>query len=622
MAHRPLVVSSDIGEGSALPEAGPTPPLEEQIRKLSGGRVARISPEGPFFAGRPRSRSVRRGTFVRVLSGEDQAVVVGLAISWALVLVWFWMWWLRPEHRVGWPGLVINSVLLLYLTALPLYFLITVNRLKKVNPALEIPSLAVAFVVTRAPSEQWGTVRRTVEAMTLQVFPHPYDVWLCDEDPTEEILQWCRRHDVHVSSRRGVAAYHRVTWPRRTRCKEGNLAYFYDHWGYHGYDVVSQLDCDHVPAPTYLAEMVRPFADPAIGYVAAPSVCDVNAPQSWSARGRLHREAVWHGAVQLGHCDGLAPMCIGSHYAVRTTALCDIGGIGPELAEDFSTTLLLNSAGWHGAFAMEAEAHGDGPITFADMVTQEYQWSRSLTTMLFDLIPHHIGRMPLLRRLRFGYALSYYPLLALTVAAGVTMPAIAVLTGLPWMNVNYVDFLLHFWFLALWILLTMLLMRRRALLRPAYAPVISWELFLFSLARWPYVVWGVLAAVRQQMRPRPVVFKVTPKQRSGFEPLLTRLVLPFAFLALALAGVTLFGELTRPAVGYVFLSLLGAVSYGVVALAVPLLHVRETSRAAGTSFRAALVTARTPLLVSVVSVVPVVLAVTFFPAYAVAVFGW
>ncbi|MFF9772237.1 glycosyltransferase family 2 protein [Streptomyces sp. NPDC013978] len=622
MAHRRLAVSCDSGESSGICDDGPPPPLEEQVRKLSGGRVVRVTAEGPVFGGRPRSWSVRRDTFVRVLSGEDRAAVVGLSVSWALAFVWFWTWWLRPEHRVGWAGLIVNSVLLLYLTALPLYFLITVNRLKQVNPSLAIPALAVAFVVTRAPSEEWRTVRRTVEAMTRQIFPHPYDVWLCDEDPTEEILQWCRRHDVHVSSRRGVAAYHRTAWPRRTRCKEGNLAYFYDHWGYRDYDVVSQLDCDHVPAPTYLAEMVRPFADPAIGYVAAPSVCDVNAPQSWSARGRLHREAVWHGAVQLGHCDGLAPMCIGSHYAVRTTALRDIGGIGPELAEDFSTTLLLNSAGWHGAFAMDAEAHGDGPITFADMVTQEYQWSRSLTVMLFDLIPHHIGRMPFPRRLRFAYALSYYPLLSLTVSAGMSLPPIAVLTGLPWMNVNYVDFLLHFWFLAVWILLTMLLMRRRALLRPTYAPVVSWELFLFALARWPYVVWGVLAAVRQRIRPRPVVFKVTPKQRSGFEPLLTRLVLPFAFLTAALAGVTLFGELTRPAVGYVFLTLVAAASYGVVALAVPLLHVRETSRAAGTSFRAALVTARTPLLVSVVSVVPVVLAITFFPAYAAAVLGW
>ena len=41
-----------------------------------------------------------------------------------------------------------------------------------------------AFVVTKAPSEPWALARRTLRAMLAQRFPHPYDVWLCDEDPS------------------------------------------------------------------------------------------------------------------------------------------------------------------------------------------------------------------------------------------------------------------------------------------------------------------------------------------------------------------------------------------------------------------------------------------------------
>lgn len=59
-------------------------------------------------------------------------------------------------------------------------------------------------------------------------------------------------------------------------------------------------------------------------------VCDANAGVSWSVRARLHREAVFHGPVQLGHSAGLAPMRIGSHYVVRTGAVRDIGGVGPN----------------------------------------------------------------------------------------------------------------------------------------------------------------------------------------------------------------------------------------------------------------------------------------------------
>ena len=183
---------------------------------------------------------------------------------------------------------------------------------------------------------------------------------------------------MQISSRQGIAAYHRSSWPRRTRCKEGNLAYFYDQYAYEQYDIVAQLDADHVPAQDYLRQIVRPFVDPAVGYVAAPSICDANAERSWSARGRLYAEATLHGPLQCGYNDGWAPLCIGSHYCVRTAALRAIGGLGPELAEDHSTTLMMNAGGWTGVFQPDAIAHGDGPATFLDCMLQEFQWSRSL----------------------------------------------------------------------------------------------------------------------------------------------------------------------------------------------------------------------------------------------------
>ncbi|MEU8667002.1 glycosyltransferase family 2 protein [Streptomyces anulatus] len=596
--------------------------VEQHLREISDGNVVRVAEEGPTFEHPYRVRTVRGTTFVPALPAWARRTLWAIGTGWAASFVWFWLWWLQPEHRAGWAGLVVNSLLLLYLTGIPAYFFVTALRLRRVDPALPVPSVPVAFAVTRAPSEPWPTVRHTLEAMLTQDYPHGYDVWLCDEDPSPEIEQWCRQHRVQLSCRRGVGPYHRATWPRRTRCKEGNLCYFYDHWGYGNYAVVAQLDCDHVPAPTYLAEMVRPFGDPTIGYVAAPSVCDATDGVSWAARGRLHREAIWHGAVQLGHSDGLAPMCIGSHYAVRTRALRDIGGLGPELAEDFSTTFLLNSSGWHGAFAIDAEAHGDGPLTFADMVTQEYQWSRSLTTMLLGLLPHHLGRLPMLLKLRFGYALAYYPLLGLMIVSGLVLPPIAVMTGLPWMNVNYFDFLLHFWIMPVWLFLTLWLLRSRQLMRPRNAPLISWETWLFALARWPFVIWGMLGAVRQKVRPRPVTFKVTPKNTGGPRPLPAILTVPFVAISVPLASVALYGELNSPVAGYVFLCVIAATAYATVALAVPVLHVREVAKASGTRFTEAMGTARLSLALGLACAVPAIASIVFYPAYVAAVLGW
>src|SRR5262245_54920531 len=91
-----------------------------------------------------------------------------------------------------------------------------------------------------------------------------HDTCLADEQPTEDGPQCSARGGVRISTRFRRADYHQPKWPRRTRCKEGNLAYFYDHFGYENYDFVAQLDADHVPSPTYLRQIMRPFADPRV----------------------------------------------------------------------------------------------------------------------------------------------------------------------------------------------------------------------------------------------------------------------------------------------------------------------------------------------------------------------
>src|SRR5215813_4545837 len=326
---------------------------------------------------------------VPLLSPMQRTFHAAAALAWALAVIYFWAWWLKPNHNIGAVSYLVNSIVLGWLTAVPLYFLFLYTRARLSHSDLQlVPNTRVAMVVTKAPSEPWWVVRTTLEAMLAQDTAH--DTWLADEDPTPETIDWCEAHGIRISTRKGVADYHRTTWPRRTRCKEGNLAYFYDHYGYNLYDFVVQMDADHVPSPGYLREMLRPFVDPRIGYVTAPSICDKNATQSWSARGRLYVEATMQGIMQAAYSNGWAPLCIGSHYAVRIKALKDIGGVGPELAEDHSTTLMMNAHGWRGVHAFNAVAHGDGPTTFADLITQEFQWSRSLVTILLQYSPIYL----------------------------------------------------------------------------------------------------------------------------------------------------------------------------------------------------------------------------------------
>ncbi len=501
--------------------------------------------------------------------------IVGVAL-WAMALVYFWRWWLIDALHTHLAGSILVSALLAWITILPVYFITIFFNARRPAGPLRIPDDSrIAMVVTKAPSEPFNVVAETLLAMLAQNVPH--DTWLADEDPSPETLAWCRDHGVFVSTRKGRADYHRQSWPRRTRCKEGNLAFFYDHYGYERYDFVSQLDADHVPEPDYLFQMLRPFADPDVGYVSAPSICDRNAHESWSARGRLYVEASMHGSLQAGYNGGFATVCIGSHYAVRTAALKEIGGLGPELAEDHSTTLFMNAHGWRGAHALDAIAHGDGPRTFADLVTQEFQWSRSLVMILLQYTPKLIGRLPLHLKIQFLFSQLWYPLYAFFLALMFLLPVIILVYGENFVSVTYPDFLIHFMPQSLMILVMAFWWRSSGTFRPADGKILSWEAMLFLLARWPWVLAGTFAAFRDWMTGTFVDFRITPKGASDVDALPLRVLAPYMSVVLLSILPVLLVQNAYQTRGFYVFAIINACFYILLVFMIVLQHARENT---------------------------------------------
>ena len=545
--------------------------LRRTIATQSANATAQCAPEEHLDASEPM--------LVPVLNFRDDLKLRGLVFAGAAATAWFWMWWLGRGHGAWTAPSVVVTSLFAWVTILSVYFFFFVTRMTKPNPALPVPDLRVAMVVTKAPSEPWSVVQRTLEAMLAQDYPHPFDVWLADERPDEETLRWCDEHEVWVSTRFGVEEYHRAEWPRRTKCKEGNLAFFYDAVGYDNYDVVAQLDCDHVPAPDYLANMVRPFADPKIGYVSAPSVCDANEEQGWTVRGRLYKEATLHGPVQAGSNAGYAPVCIGSHYAVRTKALREVGGLGPELAEDYTTTLWLQAGGWDGVFSIDAEAHGDGPESVGEMLTQEIQWARSLGTVLTRYAPTKLKTVPLRARLRLWFALIFYPLQGVALLAAAALPTLGVFFGVSWGNTSLIEFYGHLWPLSCAGLAIAAFLRRRGILRPVDAKLWSWELIVFQLLRWPWAMVGAFQGMWLGFRKRERAFKVTPKGAAGFKPLPASYVLPSVLLGAIPAWVAVTSGNWGRAPGLALLACGQAIAYLIAICVAEGIHVSRNARA-------------------------------------------
>ncbi|QYA16672.1 glycosyltransferase family 2 protein [Rhizobium sp. AB2/73] len=532
---------------------------------------------------RTRAEAMKeRALMTPVLQGRQRAEYVVCATLWLAALVYFWSWWLTPAHHVDPMGSVLLTLVLAWVTIIPAYFIIVFFRAEKPTGQLRLPARSrIAMVVTKAPSEPFAVVARTLAAMLMQNVPH--DTWLADEDPSPTTLDWCREHGVQVSTRRGREDYHRQTWPRRTRCKEGNLAFFYDHYGYEDYDFVVQLDADHVPEQGYLFQMLRPFADPAVGYVSAPSICDQNAGESWSARGRLYAEASMHGSLQVGFNHGLSPLCIGSHYAVRTKALKSIGGLGPELAEDHSTTLMMNAHGWRGIHALDAIAHGDGPRTFADLITQEFQWSRSLMMILLQYSPSLIKRLPPRLKIQFLFSQLWYSLFSLFMALMFVMPIIALVRGRTFVDVSYPDFLLHFVPQSVLLILFAYRWRSTRTFRPVNARILSWEMTLFLFARWPWALVGALAAIRDWATGSFVDFRVTPKGTSEVDPLPFRVLAPYALLSLA-SILPVLAVSAEESSGFYIFATMNAAIYTLLLLVIIVQHARENTLGANKRF--------------------------------------
>lgn len=533
-----------------------------------------------FVSGVDSNMTVKDGLeshLVRVVTGRTATWIKIQILIWIAALSLFLIWWFQSNHFSGIVRFVINSLLLAWTFVVPAYFLFFVQRMKVISSNLHIPGdMRIAMVTTRAPSEPFEILKKTLLAMLAQ--QHPHDTWLADEDPTHEIIEWCQQHGVMISTRKGISEYHNAAWPRRTKCKEGNLAYFYDKYGYEKYDVVVQLDADHVPVEGYLEAMLRPFALPTVGYVTAPSICDSNAQHSWAARGRLYSEAIMHGPLQAGYNAGFAPLCIGSHYAVRTKALREIGGLGPELAEDHSTTLMFNAAGWRGIHALDAIAHGEGPPSFSDCITQEFQWSRSLMVLLLTLLPKCWKNLPWKLRIQFLFSELWYPLFSISMLIGISLPIIAVATGQPWVKVSYLEFLMHITPMIIILMSVQFTLLCARILRPASSPLICWEVALFQLVRWPWSLYGSMMGILSVARKSCMTFRVTPKGQSRSISLPWRVLFPYlAILVITFMTGIAFAD-AGDATGYHLFIIATQVCYSASLLGLVVVNYREAKR--------------------------------------------
>ena len=200
--------------------------------------------------------------------------------------------------------------------------------------------LRIAVLTTIVPSrEPLALVAETLAAMGRIDYENGVvDVWILDEEDDPAVRQIATRLGVKHFSRHSIAAFNTAGGPFRARTKAGN----HNAWlAVHGdeYDVVAQLDPDHVPQPYFLTLTLGYFRDPDVAFVVAPQV--YGRPTGLIEHGAAAQAYIFHGVVQRG----FYALGVASHRdddVYRTATWRQIGGYQDSLIDDHLTSMTVH----------------------------------------------------------------------------------------------------------------------------------------------------------------------------------------------------------------------------------------------------------------------------------------
>jgi cellulose synthase (UDP-forming) len=209
------------------------------------------------------------------------------------------------------------------------------------------------------------------------------------------------------------------------------------------------------------------------------------------------------------------------------------------------------------------------------LITQEFQWSRSLMTILLQYTSTYISRLPLALQFQFLFCQLWYALFSVFMLLAFLMPVLALAAGHPFAKVTLADFFLHSLPAEAIIVLLAWRWKSNDWLRPRNAKLFSWEALLFLHARWPWTLAGTLAAIWNRYSRAYVDFRVTPKGRTSSPSLPMWAVTPYAVLALVSGFSAIVFSDVQNAGGFYFFAIFNCALYSLLLVVVLVRHTLE-----------------------------------------------
>lgn len=349
-----------------------------------------------------------------VFTASSRAFYIVLVSLELFFLLSYIFWWFNPGHiPSNWGSLfhifdVVVFALLSFvvfigtLVRLGSWFaLFFASRPKHITPQ---KGLKVAFLTCYVPGkEPIDMLITTLQAMRGVRYPH--DTWVLDEGDSSEVGEICKILGVKHFSRLEVSKYNQDSGLYRSKTKAGNHNAWRDKHD-KKYDIVAQIDMDHVPEANFFERTLGYFRDSKVGLVGMPQV--YKNTDNWIARGAAEQSYFFHGPMQQGFYGSDMPFLIGTSHIYRVSAMNDIGGYGPTIVEDHLTGMGFYAKKWKGVFVPELLAKGEGPVNWVDYFNQQMRWSYGLFEILFKHTPRIIHKLNWRQKINYFLAQLYY----------------------------------------------------------------------------------------------------------------------------------------------------------------------------------------------------------------------
>jgi cellulose synthase (UDP-forming) len=307
--------------------------------------------------------------------------------------------------------------------------------------------LRVALLTTIVPAkEPLDIAERTLRAMKHVRYDGKVDVWILDEGNDPRVKTMAAALGVRHFSRHNIDKYNQPDGAFKARSKAGNHnAWRAEHEN--AYDIVAQMDPDHVPFPNFLERILGYFRDETVGFVVAPQVYG-NQHESFIARAAAEQAYIFHGIIQRAGNSSYTPLLIETNHAYRPAAWKQIGGYQDSIIEDHLTSIALHSTNvgestlkWKGIYTPDIVSVGEGPTTWTDYFNQQKRWAYGVWEIVTQHNSRYFSGLTLAQKVHYAALQSFYPSISMSWVLSLMVSVVTLILGINFLSVDLKTFM-------------------------------------------------------------------------------------------------------------------------------------------------------------------------------------